>query len=50
MKSQTDGCSGAEIAALCQDAALLTMQRDMDAPCVNYFLPFKLSLNGIILR
>ena len=32
--TQTDGCSGAEIAAMCQDAALLTMQRDMDAPYV----------------
>ncbi|KAF8585041.1 AAA family ATPase [Ramaria rubella] len=31
----TDGCSGAEIAALCQDAALLTMQRDMDAQFVT---------------
>ncbi|KAF8521374.1 AAA family ATPase [Hysterangium stoloniferum] len=31
----TDGCSGAEIAALCQDAALLTMHRDMDSPFVT---------------
>ncbi|KAK7461902.1 AAA+-type ATPase [Stygiomarasmius scandens] len=29
-----EGCSGAEISALCQEAALLTMQRDMDAPYV----------------
>ena len=28
---QTDGCSGAEITALCQEAALLTMQNDMNA-------------------
>ncbi|KAF8531969.1 AAA family ATPase [Gautieria morchelliformis] len=27
----TDGCSGAEIVAMCQDAALLTMQHDMEA-------------------
>ncbi|KAJ7043985.1 AAA family ATPase [Mycena alexandri] len=27
----TDGCSGAEITALCQEAALLTMQKDMNA-------------------
>ena len=33
---QTDGCSGAEIAAMCQDAALLTMQRDMDALFVGH--------------
>ncbi|KIK70818.1 hypothetical protein GYMLUDRAFT_66032 [Collybiopsis luxurians FD-317 M1] len=30
----TDGCSGAEISALCQEAALLTMQKDIDAPFV----------------
>ncbi|KAJ6619519.1 AAA family ATPase [Mycena sp. CBHHK59/15] len=27
----TDGCSGAEITALCQEAALITMQKDMNA-------------------
>ena len=32
---QTDGCSGAEIAALCRDAALLTMKESMDAPFVR---------------
>jgi SpoVK/Ycf46/Vps4 family AAA+-type ATPase len=32
---QTEGCSGAEITALCQEAALLTMQRDMQAPFVG---------------
>ncbi|KAJ7366754.1 AAA family ATPase [Mycena albidolilacea] len=30
----TDGCSGAEITALCQEAALLTMHKDMNAPHV----------------
>ncbi|KAJ4485921.1 AAA family ATPase [Lentinula aciculospora] len=30
----TEGCSGAEISALCQEAALLTMQKDIDAPFV----------------
>ncbi|KAF5385405.1 hypothetical protein D9757_005422 [Collybiopsis confluens] len=30
----TDGCSGAEISALCQEAALLTMQENMNAPFV----------------
>ncbi|KAJ7069889.1 AAA family ATPase [Mycena amicta] len=30
----TEGCSGAEISALCQEAALLTMQKDMNAPSV----------------
>ncbi|KAF4621779.1 hypothetical protein D9613_012097 [Agrocybe pediades] len=31
----TEGCSGAEISALCQEAAILTMQQDMDAPHVT---------------
>ncbi|KAF8636220.1 hypothetical protein AX17_003706 [Amanita inopinata Kibby_2008] len=30
----SEGCSGAEITALCQEAAILTMQRDMSAPFV----------------
>ncbi|KJA16309.1 hypothetical protein HYPSUDRAFT_47520 [Hypholoma sublateritium FD-334 SS-4] len=30
----TEGCSGAEITALCQEAAIVTMQGDMDAPYV----------------
>ncbi|KAK0430724.1 AAA family ATPase [Armillaria borealis] len=33
--SMTDGCSGAEIVALCQEAALLTMQDNMNAPWVT---------------
>jgi len=32
----TEGCSGAEITALCQEAALLTMQKDMQAPHVPF--------------
>ncbi|KAI6110568.1 AAA-domain-containing protein [Pisolithus croceorrhizus] len=32
--SMTEGCSGAEIVGLCQEAALLTMQKDIDAPFV----------------
>ncbi|KAG8214815.1 P-loop containing nucleoside triphosphate hydrolase protein [Butyriboletus roseoflavus] len=32
--AMTDGCSGAEITALCQEAALLTMQKDIHAPHV----------------
>ncbi|KAI0055886.1 AAA family ATPase [Artomyces pyxidatus] len=32
--SMTDGCSGAEISALCQEAALLAMQEDINAPYV----------------
>ncbi|KAG1739442.1 P-loop containing nucleoside triphosphate hydrolase protein [Suillus paluster] len=32
--TMTDGCSGAEISALCQEAALLTMQKDINAPFV----------------
>ncbi|KAI0823937.1 AAA family ATPase [Trametes gibbosa] len=30
----TEGCSGAEITALCQEAALLTMKENIDAPFV----------------
>ncbi|CDO72261.1 hypothetical protein BN946_scf184970.g113 [Trametes cinnabarina] len=32
--SMTEGCSGAEMTALCQEAALLTMKRDINAPFV----------------
>ncbi|KAJ7758519.1 AAA family ATPase [Mycena maculata] len=32
----TEGCSGAEISALCQEAALLTMTKDMDASHVPH--------------
>lgn len=32
---KTEGCTGAEITALCQEAALLTMQKDIDAPFVS---------------
>ncbi|KAH7885147.1 P-loop containing nucleoside triphosphate hydrolase protein [Phlebopus sp. FC_14] len=31
----TEGCSGAEIVALCQEAAILTMKSDMNAPYVS---------------
>ncbi|KDR77600.1 hypothetical protein GALMADRAFT_245748 [Galerina marginata CBS 339.88] len=31
----TEGCSGAEISSLCQEAAILTMQQDMNAPHVS---------------
>ena len=32
---QSEGCSGAEITALCQEAAILTMQKDMNAIFVS---------------
>lgn len=32
--TMTDGCSGAEISSLCQEAALLTMQKDINAPFI----------------
>ena len=38
IRTQTDGCSGAEITALCQEAALLTMRGDMNAPHVSHYL------------
>ncbi|KAK9371307.1 P-loop containing nucleoside triphosphate hydrolase protein [Lipomyces kononenkoae] len=31
---QTDGCSGAEIVALCQEAGLQAMNEDIDSPCI----------------
>lgn len=34
---QTEGCSGAEISSLCQEAAILTMQENMNAPHVWIF-------------
>lgn len=37
MGSQTEGCSGAEIASICQDAALTTMNEDLNAPFVRIF-------------
>lgn len=36
---QAEGCSGAEMTALCQEAALLTMKQDLDAPFVCFFWP-----------
>lgn len=32
---QTDGCSGAEIVQICQDAALRAMNADLNAPFVR---------------
>lgn len=34
--SQTEGCSGAEIASICQDAALSAMNEDMNTPSVSF--------------
>jgi len=33
---QTEGCSGAEVVSMCQEAALLTMRDDMRAPFVSH--------------
>ena len=33
---QTEGCSGAEVVSVCQEAALLTMRDDMRAPFVSH--------------
>ena len=32
---KTEGCSGAEVASICQDAALAAMNGDIDAPYVS---------------
>ncbi|KZV99910.1 AAA-domain-containing protein [Exidia glandulosa HHB12029] len=34
LASMTEGCSGAEIAAMCQDAAMRAMARDIDTPFI----------------
>jgi len=34
--NQTEGCSGAEIISICQDAALTTMNEDPNAPFVSH--------------
>lgn len=34
--AQTDGCSGAEVVSICQEAALLTMKENIDAPFVSH--------------
>ena len=39
IRKQTEGCSGAEITSLCQEAAILTMQNNMNAPHVSLFYP-----------
>lgn len=41
LRLQTEGCSGAEIVALCQEAALITMKEDMDAAYVSLPLNLK---------
>ena len=35
MPQQTEGYSGAEVVSLCQEAALLTMKDDINAPFVS---------------
>jgi AAA family ATPase len=32
---QTEGCSGAEVVSICQDAALSAMNENVDAPFVS---------------
>lgn len=35
MHQQAEGCSGAEVVLICQEAALLTMKDDISAPFVS---------------
>ena len=39
IREQTEGCSGAEITSLCQEAAILTMQNNMNALYVSPIYP-----------
>jgi len=38
---KTEGCSGAEISSLCQEAAIITMQKDMNAPYASVLIYFR---------
>ena len=40
IRKQTEGCSGAEITSLCQEAAILTMQNNMSALYVSPIYPY----------
>ena len=33
--SQTDGCSGAEVVSICQEAGLKAMNEDIEARCIK---------------
>ena len=57
IREQTEGCSGAEITSLCQEAAILTMQNDMSALyvspiilCGSYCLNMIRFLTKLLLR
>jgi len=43
--SQTSGCSGAEITAICQEAALIAMREDINAPFVSSAFLHALNFN-----
>jgi len=43
---QTEGCSGAEIISICQDAALTTMNEDPNAPFVSPATHLELSADS----
>lgn len=46
MFPQTEGCSGAEMTALCQEAALLTMKENIDAPYVGHMRTRVITVQG----
>lgn len=48
--NQTEGCSGAEISSLCQEAAIITMQKDMNAPYASALIYFRPLNHGLIPR
>jgi AAA family ATPase len=46
---QTDGCSGAEITAMCQEAALIAMREDINSPYVSsaFLHGYQLNLSNL---
>lgn len=36
VRLQTEGCSGAEVASICQDAAFIAMNENLDAENVSH--------------
>lgn len=43
---QTSGCSGAELTAMCQEAAIIAMREDLNATSVGAPSPWRLDLDN----
>ncbi|KAF9087620.1 Spermatoproteinsis associated protein 5 [Mortierella sp. AD031] len=49
LAEQTEGCSGAEVVALCQEAAMKAMEESLEIPCVS-LRHFERALKGMTRR